>query len=1210
MQEMKILFDESRDLYRVIEKVITFGVDNKDRLESEISEYVVTSHIERAFEDLLTKMQLAMDLGDSNDIGVWVSGFYGSGKSSFTKYLGLALDQSTFVDDQSFLKHLQDRLKKTTTKTLLSKVAKSYPAAVVFLDLASDMLAGRSGEAITEVLFFKVLEYAGFSRNRKVAALERRLQKDGRYDEFKETIRADQGIEWESIQNDLLIVDDLIPEIAHNMYPNLFKTSSSFSSETGDNVRFAKDQAQEMLDIVRDHSGKEHILFIIDEVGQYVASNTSLILNLDGLAKNLKALGGGKAWIMATAQQTLTEDDPRAAINSPELFKLNDRFPIKIDLLASDIKEICYERLLKKAESGKATLTDLFEAKGQELRQNTKLENAPYYSADFDAKQFVNLYPFLPSHFEILLHLLGALAKSTGGIGLRSAIKVIQDILIEESEDQGPLAQQPVGSLATLVTLFDLLSKDIERAAHSIYSAYAKILIQFPGSEIHSGIGKTVAILQILKNIPVTPHNVAALMHPSVDSPSNSKAIEEAIEELIQEPKVPFDLQEGNLGFLSERLNDLRQIRAGIAPRSVDLDRIFNSALESLFAPLPSCKIFSSLSVYAGIKSRSGEMVSNLAGHQHPIQMVVEFVTSDDFDRKQAELIDGSRGNSAKNNIYLLGRSSDQFDSTVSEIYRGQEIASRFKNDPDGDVRNYCQDQNDRADDLITTLQSKLRKSLLEGVFVFRADKTAVDTVGSQLPDACRKYLGAKVASQVFDKYDLAPVRAETGVAESFLKADKISSITQKIDPLDLVKQVSGNYEIDLKNPALESIGHHLAARGKIDGKQLASKFSADPYGWSTDTLRYLIAAMLRAGKLSLKIGGNEFTTVGEHAIEGLRNNNSFKKVIVGLRDNPPDNERLALAAKRLTELTGAQVIPLEEDISKAALKYFVSIQSKYGSLTQQLQDLALPGEDELRSTCGLIGSSTQNDCSDAVDQIGLADSEIYSGLLWAGKTQQAFDQGLGETLKELKTVIEQIESLPDSGVPGQLQTDTADEISHAKSRLTSNEFYDHGPDFASGLTSLSSAIGMAVVDLRGEQEQKIINHKETLQYLPEWKELTKEEQSETLGKLEAKLISVESNIDGLTKLLNNDYSLANDVYEIKIEVEKLGKKRVASRIEQQKKKNEKEGKNKLEDSISVKKRIHSYEDFKAIRDSLQAVELKSKGYTEFEIEVRVEDDQ
>src|SRR5690606_22433911 len=120
----------------------------------------------------------------------------------------------------------------------------------------------------------------------------------------------------------------------------------------------------------------------------------NLILNLDGLAKNLKNIGNGKVWIFSTAQQTLTEDDPRASLNSPELYKLKDRFPIQIDLESSDIREICYRRLLGKSTEGEKILGDLFENHGQELRFNTKLENAKYYDSDFDKTSFINLYPF------------------------------------------------------------------------------------------------------------------------------------------------------------------------------------------------------------------------------------------------------------------------------------------------------------------------------------------------------------------------------------------------------------------------------------------------------------------------------------------------------------------------------------------------------------------------------------------------------------------------------------------------------------------------------------------------------------------------------------------------------------------------------------------------------------------------------------------------
>ncbi|MGP5499326.1 hypothetical protein [Psychrobacter celer] len=173
--EIKSLFDNNKDIYRTIEKVITYGVSQEERLKAEISEYVVTESIEEQFEKLLGKMQAAMEAGGQNEVGVWVSGFYGSGKSSFTKYLGLAFDDNIKIDGTPFIQHLQDRFKKSTTKALLASVSKRFPAAVLMLDLASEQLAGATMEEVSTVLYYKVLQWAGYSRNLKVAAFERNL---------------------------------------------------------------------------------------------------------------------------------------------------------------------------------------------------------------------------------------------------------------------------------------------------------------------------------------------------------------------------------------------------------------------------------------------------------------------------------------------------------------------------------------------------------------------------------------------------------------------------------------------------------------------------------------------------------------------------------------------------------------------------------------------------------------------------------------------------------------------------------------------------------------------------------------------------------------------------------------------------------------------------------------------------------------------------
>jgi hypothetical protein len=140
---IRSLFDPSKDIYRTIEKVITYGARQEDRLKAEISEYVVTESIEEQFRKLLDRMQLAMESGGENEVGVWVSGFYGSGKSSFTKYLGLAFDDQRTIDGTPFIKHLQDRLHKPQTKALAQHGGAAIPGCGSDVGLGQRDACGR-----------------------------------------------------------------------------------------------------------------------------------------------------------------------------------------------------------------------------------------------------------------------------------------------------------------------------------------------------------------------------------------------------------------------------------------------------------------------------------------------------------------------------------------------------------------------------------------------------------------------------------------------------------------------------------------------------------------------------------------------------------------------------------------------------------------------------------------------------------------------------------------------------------------------------------------------------------------------------------------------------------------------------------------------------------------------------------------------------------
>ena len=656
MTQIRDLFDSSRALTRAIEKVITYQKRSEAQLRAEISEYIVTDHMEESFSDLLKKMQLALQ-GGGHEIGVWVSGFYGSGKSSFTKYLGFALDRGMKVGEDSFLHLLQNQLKTASVRALFNQVSTTYDAAVVFLDLASEMLAGASMEDISTVLYLKVLQWAGYSEDLKVAELERMLEMDGRLDSFLARAKEElEGIEWSDAHNQPLVANQIAARLATEFYPKLFSRPEDFQNLTLHVNKTELKRAEEMIDLVRRKSGKKNIFFIIDEVGQYVSAKPNLILNLDGLAKNLKHIGAGAVWLFATAQQTLTEDNASAILNAPGLFKLKDRFPIQVHLEASDIREICHKRLLTKSSAGEQELGKRFDCHGASLRTATQLKDAGVYEAELGRRTFIDLYPFLPAHFEMLLQLLGRLACKTGGLGLRSAIKVLQDVLVERGGRSGGhdiLADAAVGTLANTVTFYDSLRRDIQSSYSYIVDGVERVTQRFPHEPLYQDVAKSIAVLQILENLPVTAQNIAALLQPAVASASRKDDVEKAIAAMLKDGMIPLGEKNGSLRFLTQAAITLQKHFDLIEYRQADIRAEINGTLRAIFKPLPSARLSGVRPVTAGLRVAigGGQSVS-LEGEKEAIQLHVEFVPSGSYDASRTERENDSRSSRERASIF------------------------------------------------------------------------------------------------------------------------------------------------------------------------------------------------------------------------------------------------------------------------------------------------------------------------------------------------------------------------------------------------------------------------------------------------------------------------------------------------------------------------------------------------------------------------------
>jgi len=1144
MEKLRELFDPLKPIDRRIEKVITYDTADVDLLRQEIQEYVVTDSIEQNIERLLDLLDEGMGGGDQREVGVWVSGFYGSGKSSFTKYLGFALDEDCEIDGTPFLKFLQNQCTSKPLQARLATVAKKLPASVIMLDLAASALTGASQEKISTTLYYSVMQWAGYSRDKKIAYLEFMLERDDKMKEFEVRIsELTKGKTWQEIKNQPLVVKSFASRLASEFYPEIWPDAKAFNEIKLEEAEKEDDRVKEMLDLLRRKSGNQNVIFIVDEVGQYVAQRDDLILNLDGLAKNLKNIGRGHAWIVATAQQTLTEDDPSAALDTAKLFKLKDRFPVSIDLEARDIREICYRRLLGKSKEGESTLNRLFDKHGQQLRYATQLTGTRYYKGEVRKEVFTQFYPFLPHHFDILFELLTRLAKTSGGIGLRSAIKVIQDVLIDQSKLRPGaqlLADKPVGTLATTVVFYDTLRRDIARSFGHVVEGVDKVQKIFGSDSVETQVAKSIAVLQIIEGFPVTPENIAALLHPSVESSSIIESVKKAVDELDNEPTIPLSEVDGSLRFMSAVVSDLEKERVTITPRIADTRNLLNTALRNIFTPSPTARLNGTRSVGTGFKVYAGAMPISFSGEKEEIQTHIEFVPEQNYDVRRSERILDAQQISNRKVIFLLGRELREVDNMLVEIFRCRAIYDQNRNKAkDKEVEEYLRSQDQRASRLTTDLEWLLKKSLAGGSFIFRGKPKPVSQIAEDLTEATKGYL-AEVAQQVFENYLEAPVQADSSLVERFLKTEKLDKIASKDDPLNVVKKSAGSIGIDVNLKAIVSIRDYLEQRGQVEGRKLLDDFYSAPYGWSKDTTRYLIAAMLVGGIVKVRVGGEDITVRGDVALNSLRNTNSFNKIGISLREGRPSPESLFRARERLVELTGEDFLPLEEEISKAVMKYFPDFQQDYVPLTAELRNLDLTGVERVESIRDNISEILKGDASDAANRLGGEECPLYDDLIWVRDLKKAFDNGIGEIAKEARLLLNDIPQLPRAGIPRDLITETAETREQLNDLLEREDFFKHVPDIQKHIHEIEERIKDKATALMEEQSASLDTGKARIQRSTSWQQLGPEDQARLVTELEKLRVGKAENLADFKKLINEKYTLDIELQRVEREIQNI----------------------------------------------------------------------
>ena len=1124
MSKIKELFDPSKDIFKPIEKVVTFGSMHTDNLKNEISEYVVTENLKQNFEKILDKMYNGME-SEANEVGIWVSGFYGSGKSSFAKYLGLGFKKECKVDGVLFRERLINRINSNPVSQQFKILSEKFDPEIFLIDLTTQSIAGYTVAPVGTIIYNEVMKWAGYAPEEKIALLERKLELDGKLEEFKRTVNNEKNEDWDTLKfKDRLTAKGIAQDLAPRFYEKIWKDAKSFNITKIDDIESDRDKIKQMFNLIKIRSDKDNVVFIIDEVGSYIASDENLIHKLAGTMHIFKEEGKGKLWLIATAQQTLTEDNPNAQLNSTKLYGLSPRFPIDIDIKSTDIKEIATKRLLGKSIDGSNKLNDLYNIHKETLKLNTRLANVDktLYKVETDEASFVDLYPFLPVQFNLLHELLKRLGKKGAG-GLRPVIRVTQDILTEKYGDC--FAEKELGYLVTTFHIYNALKADIKRSFQHISASVEKVIAIFTENSEEANIAKTIATLQILDDFHLSIENLAVMMHPSVEAPSQLDALKLKVNELKGTRGLTLKEIDGQLRFMTDAIIKLEDEKQRVAVSGTAIRKVFESQIEDIFRIIPSARIANTKSVKSGIQLMYENRLSKLAEATEEIQTEIHFSIRSKYTSDLDELKQRSMENQNASRNYFLGLLDDVLEKTLEEIVRCEELASWKNRYDDKEILDYLNSQFQEAQTLKDSVRRKLVSALESGEFIFRGSAKTSKSLADNVRDAANAWLKTS-AEKVYHKYDLAPITIESTATQRLLQFDDLRSVPPALNQFSIIK---ADGSIDLSNAAIKAIEDYLQNEGQVDGRKLLDHFIDAPYGWHKDTTRYLITIMFLASIVKLRIAAEDVKVKGPLAIEKLSNVTAFNSIGISMHsDVQPTTEQKLCAAKNLTELTKNTVSPLPQKISEAVMKYFPEFQKNYAELKVRFDNLKLPGVDKAESIQEGIAEILKGDASDATFSLGKPDAKLYLELLWAKKVKTAIDNGIEKVIQKIKTTQSEVESLPNDGLTGQLKDLLKIKFEEINRILLSENFFEEAVVLNDYATEMDNEVAVICEKFKDQENENIRFSIDKLKKSFDWGRLNDEQKTEFSERLDKAVISDKNGIKGIREIINEVFSFNN----------------------------------------------------------------------------------
>ena len=555
---------------RAIEGVIK--ADDDVSLYVELDEYVITNEVAKRLDDFLDAY-----LNYQGANGVWVSGFFGSGKSHLLKMLALLLENNPIEDLyplELFLNKPPFNEGGMQASDLKRAVAIPSESILFNIDQKADVISKTELDALIAV-FVKVFdEHCGYyGKHPYIAQFERELDADGHFGEFKSAFESIANMDWEKGR---ARAKRMAQSIDHAYNQVTGSSETNILDKYRDDYRLSiEDFASQVNDYVDSKGAEFRLNFFVDEVGQYIADNVKLMTNLQTVAESLATKCKGRSWVIVTAQEELTSVmGESSAHQSNDFSKIQARFKNRMKLNSQDVAEVIQMRLLDKKQDYIGQLTELYHQQENNFKTLFDFSDGSASYKNFkDREHFIKSYPFVPYQFELFQASIQSLSRhnafegKNSSVGERSMLGVFQQVSIAIRKHQ-------LGDLATFDLMFEGIRTALKGAIQTSILRAEKTL----SNPVALRVLKALFLVKYVKEFKPTLRNICVLMQDNFNTPINQlKAnVEEALALLENQTFIQRN------GDLYEYLTDEEQdIEAEIKNTEVDTQSV-TSELEKL----------------------------------------------------------------------------------------------------------------------------------------------------------------------------------------------------------------------------------------------------------------------------------------------------------------------------------------------------------------------------------------------------------------------------------------------------------------------------------------------------------------------------------------------------------------------------------------------------------------------------------------------------